>query len=110
MHTPNFKMPTIKQVQQCIEQVYYDFSIDLKDAYLHIPIVNHHCNFLQFTWQNRPYHGKVLLFGLATAPRVFTSLIKPILFLWHCKGFNIIIIYLDDILVLVCSNHAGKRA
>ena len=56
-----------------------------------------------------PYQWKVLPFGLATAPRVFTSLMKPILFLCHCKGFCIVI-YLDDILFLVCSKWAGKRA
>ena len=55
------------------------------------------------------YQWKDLPFGLATAPRVFTALPKPILFLCHCKGFHIII-YLNDILVLVCSKWAGKRA
>ena len=55
-----------------------------------------------------PYQWKVLPFGLATAPRIFTSLTKPILFLWHHKGLHIVI-YLDDILVLVCSKWAGKR-
>ena len=48
-------------------------------------------------------------FELATAPRVFTALTKPILFLCCCKGFHIFI-YLDDILVLVHSKQAGKRA
>ena len=56
-----------------------------------------------------PYQWRVLPFGLATAPRVFTSLTKPILFLCHCKGLRIAI-YLDDILVLVHSKWAGKRA
>ena len=37
------------------------------------------------------------------------ALAKPIVFLFHCKGFHIVI-YLDDILVLVCSKWAGKRA
>ena len=56
-----------------------------------------------------PYLWKVLPFGLATAPRVFKPLTKPILFLCHCKGLCIVI-YLDDILVLVHSKQAGKRA
>ena len=56
-----------------------------------------------------PYQWKVLPFGLATAPQLFTALTKPILFLCCHKGFHIII-YLDDILVLVCSKWAGKRA
>ena len=56
-----------------------------------------------------PYQWKVLPFGLATAPQVFTALTKPILFLCHHKGFCIVI-YLDDILVLVHSKWAGRRA
>ena len=51
----------------------------------------------------------VLPFGLATAPWVFTALTKPILFLCCCKGFHTVI-YLDDILVLVHSKQAGRRA
>ena len=65
--------------------------------------------FLHFVWRNVPYQWKVLPFGLATAPRIFMSLTKPILFLCHCKGLGIVI-YLDDILVLVCSKWVGKRA
>ena len=83
--------------------------IDLKDAYLHVPMVKHHHCFLHFVWCNVPYQWKVLPFGLATAPRVFTSLTKPILFLCHHKGLHIVK-YLDDILVLVHSKWAGKRA
>ena len=102
-------MPTLKTVWQLIQQGDYAFSIDLQDAYLHVPIVKHHRRFLRFVWHNVPYQWRVLPFGLATAPRVFTSLTKPILFLCHCKGLCIVI-YLDDILVLVRSKRAGKRA
>ena len=109
MHIPSFKMPTLKNIWQLIQQGDFAFSIDLQDAYLHVPIVKYHCCFLHFVWHNVPYQWKVLPFGLATAPRVFTSLTKPILFLCHCKGLHIVI-YLDDILVLVHSKWAGKRA
>ena len=109
LHIPSFKMPTLKHIWQLIQQGDFAFSIDLQDAYLHVPIVKHHCHFLHFVWHNVPYQWKVLPFGLATAPRVFTSLTKPILFLCHCKGLCIVI-YLDDILVLICSKLAGKRA
>ena len=109
MHIPSFKMPTLKHVWQLIQQGDFAFSIDLQDAYLHVLIVKHHCHFLHFAWHNVPYQWKVLPFGLATAPRVFTSLMKPIFFLCCCKGLHIVI-YLDDILVLVCSKQAGKRA
>ena len=38
MYIPSFKMPTIRQVWDLIQQG----CIDLKDAYLDIPIVKHH--------------------------------------------------------------------
>ena len=102
-------MPSLRHVGQLIQHGDDAFSIDLQDAYLHIPIVKHHHHFLHFVWHDVPYQGKVLPFGLATAPRVFMALTKPILFLCHHKGFCIVI-YLDDILVLVHSKQAGKRA
>ena len=109
MHIPSFKMPTPNHVWQLIKHGDYAISIDLQDAYLRVPIVKHHCHFLHFVWHILPYQWKVLPFGLATAPRVFTFLTKPILFLCHCKGLHIVI-YLDDILVLICSKQVGKRA
>ena len=109
MHIPSFKLPTLKNIWQLIQQGDFAFSIDLQEAYLHIPIVKHHHHFLCFVWHNVPFQCKVLPFGLATAPRVFTSLMKPILFLCCCKVLHIVI-YLDDILVLVHSKKAGKRA
>ena len=62
-----------------------------------------------FFWHNVPYQWKVLPFELATGSRVFISLTKPVLFLCHHKGL-LIVIYLDDILVLVCSKWVGQRA
>ena len=109
MHIPSFKMPTLKNIWQLIQQGDFAFSIDLQDTCLYVPIVKHHHHFLHFVWCNVPFQWKVLPFGLATAPRVFTSLTKPILFLCHCKGLHIVI-YLDDILGLVCSKQVGKRA
>ena len=108
LHIPSFKMP-IRHVWQLIQHGDHSFSIDLQDAHLHIPIVKHHHHFFQFVWHNMPYQWKVLPFGLSTAHRVFTTLTKPISFLYHHKGYHIVI-YLDDILVLVHSKWAGKRA
>ena len=99
----------LSDVQQLIQHGDYAFSIDLQDAYLHIPFVKHHCCFLQFVWHNVPYQWKVLPFGMGFLPWVFTGLTILILFLCHHKGFHVVI-YLDDILVLVCSKQAGKRA
>ena len=109
LHIPSFKMPTTRHVQKLIQSGDYAFSLDLQDDYLHISIVKHHHHCLCFVWHIMSYQWKVLPFGLATAPIFFTVLTKPVLFLCHCKGFCIVI-FLDDILVLVHSKWAGKRA
>ena len=96
-------MPTLKHVWQLIQHGDYAFSIDPQDAYLHVPIVKHHCQLLHFVWCNVPYQWKVLPFGLAKVPRIFMSLTKPVLFLCHHKGLHIVI-YLDDIWYLFALN------
>ena len=84
------------------------FPINLKDVYLHVSFVEYHHNFLKFVWQNKLYQWRLLPFWLVTAHRVFMLPYKLILFLCWWKGFCIII-YLEDILFLICSKHAGKR-
>ena len=64
MHIPSFEMPTLKNVWQLIQQGDFAFSIDLQDAYFHIPIVKHHHCFLHFVWHNVLYEWKVLPLGL----------------------------------------------
>ena len=80
-----FKVPTIRQVWQLIEQSDYAFLL-ISRTYI---------------W--------ILLFLNIIGPRAFTSIMKPILFLCQCKCFCFII-SLDDILVLIHSKHVGKRA
>ena len=64
MHIPTLKMSTIRQIQLLIQQGDYAFSIDLKDAYLHIPIVKHHHHSLWFIWQHKLYiDGRFCLLG-----------------------------------------------
>ena len=92
MYIPTFKMPAIKQVWQ------------LKDVSLLI-LIDRCQSFLYFVWWSKSYKWNTLPFGLATAPRAFSSLSKPILFLQYNK-FSIII-YMGDILVIINSKHAG---
>ena len=46
MHILSFKMPNYQTCMQLIQCGDYAFSIDLQDAYLHIPVVKHHHHFL----------------------------------------------------------------
>ena len=48
-------MPTIRQVYQLIQQGNYAFSIDFRDAYLHIPVVKYH-HFLHIVISGKFYN------------------------------------------------------
>ena len=76
-----------------------DDQVGPKDAYLQVPIHPDHQKFLVFGWNNRFYQFKCLPFGLSTAPRIFTKLLRPVVGFLRQIGCRPII-YLDDILFL----------
>ena len=95
----HFKMEDIRCVKDLLNRGDYMCKLDLKDAYLSIPITQSHRKYLKFAWQGTVYQYNVLPFGLATAPRAFTKLMKPALAYLRSKGVRLIA-YLDDILII----------
>jgi len=93
-----FKMLTTVQILESIEPGEWFTSIDLKDAYFHIPICQDHCPFLRFAFQDRVYQFRVLPFGLSLSPRVFTRVVSAALRPLQCAGLKIMS-YLDDWLI-----------
>ena len=67
-------METQRKVRNAIQLNDWAFSLDLRDAYLHIPIHHQSSKYLRFTLRGRVYQFKALPFGLSTSPFVFTRL------------------------------------
>lgn len=93
-----FKMLTTNQVLESLERGEWFTSIDLKDAYFHVPIFPAHWPFLRFAFQGQAYQFKVLPFGLSLSPRVFTRVVGAALSPLLLSGMKILP-YLDDWLV-----------
>ena len=74
-------------------------KMDIKDAYLQVPINPCHQPLLSFQWEEKYYMFTCLPFGLSAAPRVFTKLLKPVVGLLRQLGCRLTI-YLDDLLIL----------
>ena len=74
-------------------------TLDLKDAYLSVPVHKDSQKYLQFLWRNKCYAFQGLCFGLNTAPRIFTKLLKLVA-AFLCKRGVRMILYLDDFLIL----------
>ena len=73
-----FKMENLRSIKKAIKKDDYLVSIDLQDTYMHIPIHPAYRKYLRFKIQGKVYQFKVLPFGLASAPRVFTKMMAPV--------------------------------
>jgi hypothetical protein len=96
---PTFKMQTVEELKLQVRHHDWGASLDLKDAYFHVPIKESFRKFLRFVVQGRVYQFRALPFGLATAPRVFTKLINQVAKRLHREGIRFHF-YLDDWLIL----------
>jgi hypothetical protein len=75
-------------------------SIDLTDAYLHVPIRASHQRFLRFALMSgEHFQFRCLCFGLRTAPRVFTKMVAELGAVLRQQGVTIFQ-YLDDWLLV----------
>lgn len=70
-----FKMEGARTIRDIIQRNDWMISIDLKDAYLSVPIWEEDRRFLRFSWGTYLYEFQCLPFGLSSAPRVFTKLL-----------------------------------
>ena len=105
----HFKMETIQHVCQLINPGDYLTSIDLRDAFLHVPMHQSSRKFLQFRWRDRLYQFKVLPFGLSLAPLVFTKVLRPLLQWARSKGIRISA-YLDDLIIVAATKELSLEA
>ena len=98
----HFKMEGLAMLKDLLRPGDWMASIDLKDAYLSVAIWEEHRKYLRFVWNSQLYEFQCLPFGLCSAPRVFTKLLKPVLARLRHQGIRLIM-YLDDMLVMAQS-------
>ena len=95
----HFKMEGLDVVRNLLQKGDWLAKLDLKDAYLTVPVCHAHQPFLRFRWKGTAFQFTCLAFGLAPAPRAFTKLLKPVMAALRSKGVRVVI-YLDDMLFL----------
>ena len=99
---PSFRMASVSTVSRMIHEGDWAISIDLKDAFFHVPIHRRHRRFLRFIWKKEAYQFVSCPFGLNTAPSTFTRVTRPVLHWCRSLGMRVVF-YLDDILLLADS-------
>ena len=98
LHVEKFKMETAESIRTSLIPGEWVASIDLSDAYLHIPIHPHSRKYLRFCHMSQVFQFTSLPFGLATAPQVFTMIVKEVKLMALSKGLRLHQ-YLDDWLI-----------
>ncbi|XP_043992837.1 uncharacterized protein LOC122842759 [Gambusia affinis] len=103
-----FHMLTTAEVLRAVARGEWFTSIDLMDAYFHVPVAAEHRRFLRFAYQGRHWQFCVLPFGLSLSPRVFTRCVRAALSPLQARGMKVLP-YLDDWLLCAPSREDACR-
>ena len=91
----SFRMLTCESLLKTVRQGDWFTSIDIKDAFLHIPIYPPHRKFLRFAFEGVLYQYTVLPFGLRLSPRTFVKCTMAVLAPLRKRGLRLST-YIDD--------------
>ena len=83
-------------------------TIDLKDGYFTIPINPDHYKYMRFQCNSTLFEFICLPFGLCSAPRVFTEVLKPLDGSIRIKGISLVV-YLDDMAIIRSSRELSSQ-
>lgn len=97
-----FKMESLASVKTTLRRRDWMVKVDIKDAYFHLMINRAHRRFLRFHWDGLLYEFRALPFGVTSAPRIFTKVMRPVVGLLRAQGIRCLI-YLDDLLIMADS-------
>ena len=70
-------------------------GLDLKDAFLHVPLDASVKKFLRFKWKGKLYEWQALPFGLKCSPQILTLIVEPIIKFFRSKGIRLMA-YMDN--------------
>jgi len=94
---PKFRYELLTDICDIFDPDDSVFSCDIQSAYHHVPVHVEDRPYLGFCWLGTCYRFKVLPFGLAPSPLVFSKIVGVLVQHWRSQGFHVHA-YLDDIL------------
>lgn len=104
MKIPPFKMKSLGTIISVLKEQDWMASIDLAEAYLHVPIHLPHHRFLRFAVENSHFQFWCLPFDLCSATRTFSKVLSAVIATLRVKDIQVFH-YLDNLLILCLSKH-----
>ena len=99
-----FRMETLASILPALRPSDLAVSLDLKDAYFHIPIHPDSRDLLGFSFGGQSFRYRAMPFGLRPAPRVFSRVVSAVAAFLRKRGLRIFM-YLDDWLLVADTEH-----
>lgn len=98
----HFKMSSINDARFLIQRNCFLASVDLEKAYYSVPIHHEFKKYLRFVIDGCVFEYQVLPNGLASAPKLFTRIMKVLFSHLRSQGFTSVA-YIDDSLLIESS-------
>ena len=94
----HFEMENINSLLDLLRSGDFIATVDLKDAYFTVPKHDDYSKYLRFCWNGMLYEFLALPFGLSSAPRIFTKIMKPVIAYLRSRAIRLVI-FLDDVVL-----------
>ena len=105
----HFKMDVFESVLPLISAGCFMQSVDIKDAYYCVPVARADRKFLRFSYDGVLYQFTCIPNGLASGPRIYTKICKPVFATLRKMGVSITG-YIDDSLIVSDTKSEAKEA
>jgi hypothetical protein len=111
LHTApkHFKMEGMPVVKESLQEGDWMCTVDLSDAFFHVPLHPEHQRFFQFRWDGLLYQYLCCPFGWSRSPQWFQAFTSHIAKICRSKYQIRLIVYLDDFLVLGKSKQEAEK-
>jgi hypothetical protein len=103
-----FKMETLHKVCQVMRPGDYAFALDFKKGFMQVPLKTQFREYTYMRLRGKCYRWRVLMFGLATAPKDFSYIVKKVLGLLRAQGVRNAF-FIDDIIHFACDKEAALQ-
>ena len=103
-----FRMEDISLLKSVLKQGDFMTKLDLRDAYLTVPVDKKSRIYLCFIWRGILYQFTCLFFGLSSSGRIFTKAMRPVIVFLRAMGIRLLI-FLDHILIMTSSHKLAMQ-
>jgi hypothetical protein len=105
----HFKMEGLPVVKETLRPNDWMCSVDLSDAFFHVPLHPNSQKYFQFRWRGKLYQYRVCPFGWSRSPQWFQALTRHITSICR-REFNFrLVCYLDDFLMFGTSKKEAEK-